>query len=174
MSSKATDKISIQWVKSPCGDLLLGAYQGQLCMCDWPDAKHHAAVLGRLHRTLDADFEMDFPQVMQDAVQQLEAYFSGEQREFALPLLLVGTEFQKQVWQALQQIPYGTTLSYGALATRLGMPNAVRAVANAVGGNGLSIIVPCHRILGINHALTGYAGGLEAKQYLLELERNNL
>jgi len=172
MSSKVEDKVSIQWVKSPCGDLLLGAFRGQLCMCDWPDAKHHATVLGRLHRVLKADFEMEFPEVMQEAVQQLEAYFSGELHEFNIPLLQVGTEFQKRVWQALQEIPYGNTLSYGALATRLKMPHAVRAVASAVGANALSIIVPCHRIVGVNNSLTGYVGGLEAKRFLLELERN--
>ncbi|MDE5827293.1 MAG: methylated-DNA--[protein]-cysteine S-methyltransferase, partial [Duncaniella sp.] len=86
------------------------------------------------------------------------------------PLLFVGTEFQKKVWDGLMTIPYGTTLSYLELAGRLDIPSAVRAVANANGANGISIFAPCHRVIGSDHTLTGYAGGLDAKRYLLTLE----
>ena len=91
-----------------------------------------------------------------------------------MPLLLVGTDFQRQVWNALLQIPYGTTMSYGALAQRLGSATAVRTVANAVGANAISIFVPCHRVVGSDGMLTGYAGGLEAKRSLLDLEQTAL
>ena len=89
---------------------------------------------------------------------------------FDIPLLLVGTDFQKKVWEQLLAIPYGETVSYGELAASLGMPSAVRAVANANGANAISIFVPCHRVTGSGQTLTGYGGGLDAKRFLLELE----
>ena len=90
--------------------------------------------------------------------------------QFDIPMLFAGTDFQKKVWHKLLEIPYGVTISYGELATQLGMPKAVRAVANANGANAISIIVPCHRVIGSDHSLTGYGGGLAAKKKLLELE----
>ena len=89
---------------------------------------------------------------------------------FDVPLLFVGTDFQKTVWNELLNIPFGTTVSYGEMARRIGMPKAVRAVANANGANAMSIFVPCHRVIGSNRSLTGYGGGLEAKRKMLELE----
>ena len=104
------------------------------------------------------------------ANQQLDEYFRRERTAFDLPLLFVGTEFQKRVWEELLRIPYGATLSYGEMARKLGIPKAVRALANANGANPISIIAPCHRVIGSNGTLTGYGGGLEAKRYLLEME----
>ena len=104
------------------------------------------------------------------ACRQLDEYFRHERQSFDLPLFFVGTEFQKKVWQTLLTIPYGTTVSYAYLARRIGMPRAVRAVANANGANAISIFVPCHRVIGSDGSLTGYGGGLPAKKYLLELE----
>ncbi|OGB29516.1 MAG: cysteine methyltransferase [Burkholderiales bacterium RIFCSPLOWO2_12_FULL_61_40] len=110
--------------------------------------------------------------VLQAAQAQLAAYFAGTRRSFDLPLDLErGTAFQQSVWRALLQIPYGATLSYGALGAVIGKPSAVRAVGAAVGRNPVSIIVPCHRVLGAQGALTGYAGGLERKTALLQGER---
>lgn len=106
-------------------------------------------------------------------MRQLDEYFAKERKEFDLPLMFVGTGFQKSVWNALLSIPYGKTESYGALAARLGRPTAVRAVAGANGANAISIIVPCHRVIGSDHSLTGYGGGIEAKKYLLELEQGS-
>lgn len=101
---------------------------------------------------------------------QLSAYFRGELRAFNLPLLPAGTPFQRTVWQAIAEVPYGQTISYKQLAQRIGRPNATRAVANATGANPLAIIIPCHRIIGSNGSLTGFAGGLYAKRFLLNLE----
>ena len=110
--------------------------------------------------------------MLQAAQAQLAAYFAGTRRSFDLPLDLErGTAFQQSVWRALLQIPYGATLSYGALGAVIGKPSAVRAVGAAVGRNPVSIIVPCHRVLGAHGALTGYAGGLERKTALLQGER---
>ncbi|MBO9513730.1 MAG: methylated-DNA--[protein]-cysteine S-methyltransferase [Variovorax sp.] len=114
--------------------------------------------------------EDDHP-VMQEAARQLDDYFAGRRRHFDLPLdLSHGTGFQQAVWQALLAIPAGRTTSYGALSADVGRPAAVRAVGAAVGRNPISVIVPCHRVLGANGSLTGYAGGLERKSALLALE----
>lgn len=104
------------------------------------------------------------------SARQLGEYFDGTRRRFDLPLRLHGTEFQQRVWQALIEIPYGTTWSYGQLAQRLGNPNASRAVGLANGSNPISILVPCHRVIGADGSLTGYGGGLERKRWLLEHE----
>ncbi|MFD1218139.1 methylated-DNA--[protein]-cysteine S-methyltransferase [Microbulbifer celer] len=104
------------------------------------------------------------------AADQLRAYFAGERRQFDLPLAAAGTPFQQSVWQALCAIPYGETCSYRALADAIGNPKAVRAVARANGANPLSIVVPCHRVIGADGTLTGYAGGLDMKARLLTLE----
>lgn len=103
--------------------------------------------------------------------RQLAAYFAGGLTEFTLPLAPVGTAFQRGVWDALRAIPYGATCSYGDLARRLGSPGAARAVGLANGRNPLSIIVPCHRVLGTSGRLTGYSGGMERKAFLLALEQ---
>ncbi len=104
------------------------------------------------------------------AVGQLNRYFEGTLREFSLPLLTQGTDFQKTVWQALSYIPYGQTISYSQLARQVGRPNSVRAVGQANGRNPISIIIPCHRVIGADGSLTGYGGGLARKHALLEFE----
>jgi methylated-DNA-[protein]-cysteine S-methyltransferase len=104
------------------------------------------------------------------AQSQIEEYFADERREFSVAIEAAGTEFQQRVWRALCAIPYGTTISYGELARRIGKPRAVRAVGLANGRNPISIIVPCHRVIGANGSLTGYGGGLERKRFLLALE----
>lgn len=104
------------------------------------------------------------------ARDQLGEYFAGERREFDLPLRLDGTPFQQQVWQQLVSIPFGETISYGQLAVRVGQPNASRAVGSANGRNPISIIVPCHRVIGASGKLTGYGGGLDNKRWLLDWE----
>jgi methylated-DNA-[protein]-cysteine S-methyltransferase len=107
-----------------------------------------------------------------EAARQLEEYFAGKRTRFDLSLAPVGTPFQRQVWEALQAIPYGQTVSYGQLADRLGRPTAARAVGLANGHNPISIIVPCHRVVGANGDLTGYGGGLDRKRRLLDFEQN--
>ena len=108
---------------------------------------------------------------LRDAREQLEEYFAGTRQEFSIPLDAAGTEFQQAVWQALREIPYGVAISYGELARRIGNPRAVRAVGLANGRNPISIIVPCHRVIGADGSLTGYGGGLERKRFLLALEK---
>lgn len=164
--------IQIQRYHSPCGDLMLGSLEGKLCLCDWATENHRDVVDKRLRRILQAHFEAGTSDIIQETSRQLDEYFNGERAVFDIPLLLVGTTFQKEVWAKLLEIPYGKTLSYGELAIQLSMPKAVRAVANANGANAISILVPCHRVIGSNRSLTGYAGGLAAKKQLLDLELN--
>jgi methylated-DNA-[protein]-cysteine S-methyltransferase len=109
--------------------------------------------------------------VLDDAVAQLREYFAGERTDFDLPLEPTGTDFQKRTWLQLREIPYAQTINYGQLAGRVGNPNASRAVGLANGRNPISIVVPCHRVIGANGSLTGYGGGLDRKRLLLDLER---
>lgn len=117
-----------------------------------------------------ADWSID-PRAFGDAVDQLEAYFAGKLTDFDLELDLRGTEFQQRVWKALLTIPYGETRSYGEIAEQIGAPGSARAVGLANGRNPIAIVVPCHRVIGSSGSLTGYGGGLERKQTLLELEK---
>jgi len=117
-----------------------------------------------------ADWEPDRG-ALDDTVRQLTSYFAGKLRDFDVPVAPEGTTFQRSVWRELQRIPYGETISYGELARRLGNPRAVRAVGLANGSNPISIIIPCHRVIGSNGSLVGYGGGLPIKQALLSLER---
>jgi methylated-DNA-[protein]-cysteine S-methyltransferase len=109
-----------------------------------------------------------------EVVRQLRAYFAGKLRQFDLPLAPEGTAFQQRVWRELRKIPYGETISYGELARRIGNPKGSRAVGLANGANPISIVIPCHRVIGNNGKLTGYGGGLKTKEWLLALERGRL
>ncbi len=155
---------------SPCGTLILGGMNGELCLCDWRGGKDRSAVEKRIRRRLNVDLQPGHSDLLEQAMAQLDEYFEGERKAFTIPLRLAGTEFQQRVWRELQALSYGTTATYADLAHRLGKPAAVRAVAAANGANAISLFVPCHRIIGTGGALIGYAGGLEAKRYLLELE----
>lgn len=167
-----TNVIKIQRYHSPCGDLMLGSFEDKLCLCDWAAESHRAVVDRRLRKVLKAGYEERTSDVIQEAIRELDEYFNGERTVFEVPLLFVGTEFQKNVWHKLLEIPYGSTVSYGELAGQLNVPKAVRAVAAANGANAISVFAPCHRVVGSNQALVGYAGGLPAKKRLLDLELN--
>lgn len=156
---------------SPCGDIIIGSIDDELCLCDWANRKNRETVDRRMRRILKADMQQGTSSVIELAIKQLDEYFAGERKSFDIPLRFAGTDFQQLVWKELCRIPYGQTASYGEIAARIGMPTSVRAVANANGANAIAIFVPCHRVIGSNKTLTGYAGGLEAKQYLLDLER---
>ena len=166
------NKITIQYFKTPVGEMILGSYDNKLCMADWRYRKRREGIDRRLQKGLNAIFVEEESSVLKLAKEELESYFKGLRQTFDIPLLLVGTEFQKSVWQGLLQIPFGTTASYKELAQNIDNKTAVRAVASATGANAISIFIPCHRIIGADGSLTGYAGGLEAKKKLLELEKN--
>lgn len=155
---------------SPAGELTLGAAGGRICLCDWVGSRRAAANARRIGRFLDAGFTAGTCDAIRQAAAELDEYFAGTRVEFSVEMLLAGTEFQRRIWTALTEIRYGETISYAELARRVGCPQGVRAVASAVGANALSILLPCHRVVGANGDLTGYAGGFEAKSQLLELE----
>lgn len=126
-------------------------------------------VLARLDFDVPSQPEEATPLLL-EACRQLREYFAGERKAFALPLAPAGTEFQKKVWAALRDIPWGETRSYGDIARAIGKPTACRAVGMANGRNPLPIFIPCHRVIGTNGSITGYSGGLEKKRFLLRLE----
>ena len=150
--------------------MLLGELDGALCLCDWAANPKREATDAALRRISGAEYCVAPSAITRIAAMQLDEYFGGIRTTFDMPVRFFGTEFRRGVWEALCDIPYGDTVSYGALAVRLGDRRAVRAVAAAVGENPLSIVVPCHRVIGGDGRLVGYAGGLEAKRFLLELE----
>jgi methylated-DNA-[protein]-cysteine S-methyltransferase len=155
-----------KWISSPVGRLKLVASGEGLAAILWendrPDRVRRAPLVA----------EPDHP-LLRDTERQLADYFRGARKLFHVKLDLAGTDFQKRVWRELMKIPYGETRSYGEIAERIGKPGAVRAVGAANGRNPLSIIAPCHRVVGASGALTGFAGGLAAKAFLLALEAGN-
>lgn len=164
------DKIQTTYYKTPFGELILGSMDQQLCLCDWRYRKMRVSIDERIQSGLHADYVEEGSDIIEETKAQLSQYFKGERQQFNVPLLLAGSEFQKQVWNELLRIPFGKTESYAELSKKLGNIEAIRAVASANGANAISIIVPCHRILGSDGSLTGYAGGLETKKKLLLLE----
>lgn len=163
--------ILIQYYKTPFGELILGSFEDKLCLCDWRYRKMRTAVDKRIQSALGSEYQVGESEVIANTIQQLESYFKEEQTSFSIPLLLIGTEFQKSVWNALLKISHGETASYLELSKILGNEKAIRAVATANGANAHSIIIPCHRIIGSDGGLVGYAGGLSAKKKLLQLEK---
>lgn len=159
-----------QYYNSPCGKIILASVDGYLCLCDWAEKSCAERNKRRLARLLDADFKEETSSVLQRATAQLDEYFAGERRVFDLPLKPVGTDFQRKVWAALLDIPYGETRTYKEIAQRVDNLKGIRAVAQAIGANGICIVIPCHRVIGSDHSLTGFAGGLEAKRTLLRIE----
>ena len=151
-------------MKSPVGELKLVASAKGLAAILWPNDDPKRVRLAPLTE------DQNHP-VLKETERQLGEYFKGRRKTFNLPLDFAGTAFQKSVWKALLKIPYGQTRSYGELAKQLGNAKAVRAVGAANGRNPISIVAPCHRVIGASGKLTGFAGGLQAKAFLLQLER---
>lgn len=168
-------RVLYQYFASPCGLLLLGELDEKLCCCDWVEEASSASSvvsrsLGRLKEKKLVFVQGQTP-FLEEVARQLTAYFEGKLCDFSIPFHLVGSSFQVRVWEALQTIPYGETVSYAELASRIGAPRAYRAIGQANHVNPISIILPCHRVIGSNGALVGYGGGLATKEYLLALEK---
>ena len=165
-----TSKIKIQYFKLPVGEIILGSYKNKLCLADWRYRKMRTSIDNRLKKGLQAGFVIETSEIIEKTKIQLIEYFNNKRTSFKIDLLFVGTDFQKKVWNKLIKIPYGKTYSYLELSKKLQNTKAIRAVATANGANAISILVPCHRIIGANGKLVGYAGGLLAKKKLLLLE----
>ncbi len=185
MKKQTVDTIRFE---TPLGTMLAGATKHGICLLQFTDGKHTDLKIRQLSAVFDVDIaenhdslqNAENPENIQNRppenphlatlMEQIDQYFAGERRDFDIPLDPIGTEFQKRVWQILRQIPYGGTMSYGRQAELLGSAAAVRAVAAANGKNKISIILPCHRVVGSDGTLTGYAGGLWRKKWLLDFE----
>lgn len=166
--------ISTHYYSSPVGELLIGSYQDQLCLCDWKYRKMRSSIDKRIQSHLDADFKEEMTPVIEQTIKELNEYFTDDRTEFSIPLLFCGSEFQKVVWQKLLDIPFGETTTYKKLSQDMNQEKAIRAIASANGANAISIIVPCHRVVGSDGSLVGYAGGLAAKKKLLKLEKSSV
>jgi AraC family transcriptional regulator of adaptative response/methylated-DNA-[protein]-cysteine methyltransferase len=174
--SKSTGQqiITVSRLLTPLGPMLAGATDGGICLLEFTDRRMLETQIARLKKLLKAEMLPGKHPHFELLDKQLKEYFEQKRKTFDLPLLLPGTEFQRQVWAALQEIPFGETRSYAAQAMAIGNPAAVRAVAKSNGDNRLSIIVPCHRVIGSDGKLTGYGGGLWRKEWLLAHERGQL
>ncbi|REF69784.1 MULTISPECIES: methylated-DNA--[protein]-cysteine S-methyltransferase [Paracoccus] len=158
------------WIDTPLGGMVALADDAHLHLLEFADPARLGAGLRRAARRAKAGIGCGRTAVTDCAQAQLSAYFSGRCAGFDLPLALSGTPFQNRVWQDLQQIPAGRTISYAELARRIGRPTAIRAVARANGANPFAVVIPCHRVIGSDGALTGYGGGLWRKQALIAHE----
>ncbi len=166
--------IKISYYKTKIGELILGSYADSLCLLDFRYRRMRATVDNRLKKHLKADFTLQNDGIITETKKQIDEYLQGNRTEFSIPILLLGTDFQKQVWCELLNVNYGKTATYLDIAKRINKPKAVRAVASANGANAIALIVPCHRVVGSNGALGGYGGGLPVKKRLLNLELNNI
>lgn len=165
------EAIYFQLYTSPVGLLKIADFNESLCMCDWLYRTQRSRIDKRISDGLKAEFIESDTDLLAETRKQLDAYFAAGRKDFKLPIRFVGSDFQQKVWQALLEIPYGKTMTYKGLTQKLGNPDTIRAVASANGANAISIIVPCHRVIGSSGELVGYAGGLPAKKRLLQLEK---
>ncbi|MBU0508030.1 methylated-DNA--[protein]-cysteine S-methyltransferase [bacterium] len=176
VSPKASTRktvIVVTRLPTPLGPMMACAVNDELCLFEFCDRRMLATELDEIRKRLGGVLITGHCQLFDELRGQLDEYFRGERREFSLTLKLAGTPFQESVWHALLTIPYGSTRSYQEQAKMIGRPDAVRAVARANGQNRIAIIVPCHRVIGKDGGLTGYGGGLERKEWLLNHERQH-
>ena len=167
------NQINIQYHKTRIGELILGSFLGKLCLLGFRYGEMRKVVDARIKKGLDAEFVEQDDEILERARKQLDEYLYRNRKEFDIPLLLVGTCFQRSVWNALVRVPYGATSTYLQIAEDVGKGKAVRAVGNANRANPIGIIVPCHRIIGSDGKLVGCGGGLSLRKRLLELEQSN-
>ena len=163
--------VRVATIQTPLGSMTVGATEDAVCLLEFSDRRMLPTQMKRLNQQLGCVFVDGRSRATNRMEDELEAYFAGALREFRTPLLTPGSPFQRRAWEALREIPHGETRSYADQASALGMPSAVRAVARANGDNRIAIVIPCHRLVGSDGALTGYGGGLARKRWLLDHER---
>jgi AraC family transcriptional regulator of adaptative response/methylated-DNA-[protein]-cysteine methyltransferase len=174
--ARAREAVSIAFTRfaTPLGPMVAAATDAGLCLLEFVDRRGLERELGRLGRELGGAAVPGSSPVVEQATRELAEYFAGGRTRFDVPLLTVGSDFQRRVWRALTEIPYGETRSYAQMARTVGRGNAVRALGRANGQNRMAIVIPCHRVVGSDGALTGYGGGLWRKRWLLDHERRHL
>ncbi|AHE53515.1 methylated-DNA--[protein]-cysteine S-methyltransferase [Sphingomonas sanxanigenens] len=161
------------WIETPIGGMLAVADEARLHLLEFFGRKVLPAELARLRQTMDSSIDFGEAPPIAMAATELDAYFAGRSAAFETPLATPGSGFTEAVWAELRRIPPGETRTYGALARGMGRPQAVRAVGRANGANPIAIVIPCHRLVGADGALTGYGGGLWRKEWLLRHERSS-
>jgi len=166
------NKIISGKIQTPLGEMLACVSDKGLSLLEFTDRKKYDRQISALKKYLKSEAIPGNHPFLEQVTKEMNEYFDGTRKTFDIPLFQVGTEFQKRVWEGLLQIPYGKTLSYSGLAKKIGKPKAVRALANANAANKIAIIIPCHRVIGADGSLTGYASGLDKKKFLLDLEIN--
>ena len=177
------NQINIQYYKTKIGELIIGSIDNKLCLLDYryrrmrqavdKRLRMRQAVDKRLKNGFDAEFIEKDNEILKKIRTQIDEFLIGARKEFDIPIVTIGTDFQKKVWNALMDVKYGEIATYLDLAKKIGNPKAVRAVASANGANSISLIIPCHRIIGSDGKLVGYGGGLPTKKRLLKIEREN-
>lgn len=167
---KGTAKLFAHWIETPVGTMVAICDATHLHLLEFADRKELPQEMRKLSAANGA-ISVGQTKITRSLEEQLTAYFNGMLEQFEIPMILHGTDFTQNVWRALQKLRYGTTTSYGELSETLGNPTATRAVARANGANQIAILIPCHRVIGADGSLTGYAGGLWRKRALLELEQ---
>jgi len=172
--SKENHLVNISRIETPLGTMYACAVEQGVCMLEFTDRKMLETELKTIAKSLNATIIQGTNKHFDLLRQQLEEYFDGRRKVFTVPLCPVGTDFQQSVWLSLQTIPYGTTCSYKQQAASMNKQTAIRAVANANGMNKISILIPCHRVIGENGNLTGYGGGIWRKKWLLDMEKKNV
>ncbi len=163
-------QIKISYYNCEVGKLILGSFEEKLCLVDFHDRQKRLQIDHRIKSILQSEYVESSSLIIEKTKEQLVEYFHGTRQQFDIPRLMLGTDFQKSVWSALEKVPYGTTATYLEIAQQIGNKKAVRAVANTNGANALGIIIPCHRVISSDGSLGGYAGGDSAKKRLLDIE----
>ena len=171
--NKSKQILPVSELDTPMGKMIACANDQGICLLEFADRKMLENQFKTLSRHLNVTFIYGSHTNIDILQKQLTEYFEGKRKEFSVPLVIPGTEFQQSVWRELQRIPYGSTRSYKQQSLALNKPDAVRAVAHANGMNRIAIIIPCHRVIGENGHLTGYSGGVERKKWLIDFERAN-
>jgi methylated-DNA-[protein]-cysteine S-methyltransferase len=172
MRKREMKQINIQYYTTAFAELILGSFGGRLCLLGYRYGEKRKVIENRIKKELNSNFIECFDEILGKTKKQLDEYFYRRRKKMDVPILTIGTDFQKKVWDSVMMVPYGTTLTYLELAENIDNKKAVRAVANANGANSIAIIIPCHRIMGSNGKLGGYSGGLTIKKQLLNLEKN--
>lgn len=170
----ANNSIQVATIETAVGVMFAASTDRGICMLEFPSYSGLLRELRQIRQTLGAPLVEGHSAYLASLQDQITQYFSGKRKTFDIPLDCIGTDFQKIVWHALLKIPYGTTTTYRELAAEIGKPSAIRAVANANGHNKIAILIPCHRVIGADGSLTGYAGGLDRKKKLLAVEHRYL
>ena len=169
-SATKNGTIHYQKFATPLGDMVAASHKSRLCLLEFADKRKSATILKPLAKNLGAEIKEERSEILDRTDRQLKEYFNGKLAKFDLPINAAGTDFQKRVWIQLSKIPIGKTSNYGRIAQEVGNPRGARAAGMAIGSNPISIVIPCHRVIGKSGDLVGFGGGLWRKKWLLEHE----